>query len=364
MGAGPAGSSAAHAAASAGARTLVLDASDFPRYKTCGGGLIGVSSRLLADVPRLPVRAEITEVAFSKHGGRPVVRCSAEPSMRMVHRSELDDALLKRATGAGATFVPGARLAELTPNGDEVELRTTAGDFRARAVVGADGSASRSAQHVGVEYAVTDLGLEVELEAGELADSWRHRVHLDWGRLPGSYAWVFPKGDVLTAGVIAERGRPRETRDYLRSFLEGLGLDNLPVVRDSGHLTRCRSVSSPLAKGRVLVAGDAAGLLEPWTREGISFALRSGRLAGAHAATFDTSGYGAAVLAELGDEMRAGAAARAAFERHPGAFHLALSRSSVGWRSFQRIMSGETTLARAHRHHSVATALRLLGRAV
>ena len=78
------------------------------------------------------------------------------------------------------------------------------------------------------------------------------------------------------------------TKRYLRALVR-VGLAGLDVVTDSGHLTRCRAESSPLSRGRVMVAGDAAGLLEPWTREGISFALRSGALAG-HAASTGPSG--------------------------------------------------------------------------
>ena len=96
-----------------------------------------------------------------------------------------------------------------------------------------------------------------------------------------------PKGRRVT--VTAPHGAKQgdATRDYLREFVERRGpsrASTTVAVRDSGHLTRCRSDDSPLRKGRVIVAGDAAGLLDPWTREGISFALRSGALAGELAA--------------------------------------------------------------------------------
>ncbi len=361
VGAGPAGSAAAHAAASAGARTLMLDACDFPRYKTCGGGLIGVSSRCLAGIEGIPVRDEITAVSFSKYGGRSVLRTSQRASMRMVNRADFDNHLLRRAIDAGATFFPRARVTSLEEQDDFVLVTAAGQQHRAHVVVGADGSAGRTARHVGVEYAVTDLGLEVELAAGELRDVWRHRVHLDWGRLPASYGWVFPKDDILTVGVIAERGRPEETRAYLDALVAGLGLDDLQVLKDSGHLTRCRADGSPLSRGRVLVAGDAAGLLEPWTREGISFALRSGALAGECAASGDLTGYATLIEAELGEEMRAGFACRRAFGRHPGVFHALLAGTTVGWRSFVRVVSGDTTLARARDRAIVRLALNLLG---
>ena len=103
-----------------------------------------------------------------------------------------------------------------------------------------------------------------------------------------------------------------------------VGLDGIRVVHDSGHLTRCRTPDSPLGRGRVLLAGDAAGLLEPWTREGISFATRSGALAGAVAAAGPSGAverYRAALSAELLPEMAAGERCLRAFEARPWAFH-------------------------------------------
>jgi flavin-dependent dehydrogenase len=77
---------------------------------------------------------------------------------------------------------------------------------------------------------------------------------------------VFPKGDTLTVGVIGSRDEGPAMRDYYRSFVASLGLDLGTAIHDGGHQTRVRAPGSPLRRGAVLVAGDAAGLLEPWTR--------------------------------------------------------------------------------------------------
>src|SRR3954465_12837481 len=95
VGAGPAGSSAARAAARAGARVVVLDRAAFPRYKTCGGGLIGPS---LAALPRAPPpRAALPRSSLSLRGGRRRTRAVAEPCLQMVTRAELDTWLLEQA---------------------------------------------------------------------------------------------------------------------------------------------------------------------------------------------------------------------------------------------------------------------------
>jgi geranylgeranyl reductase family protein len=363
VGAGPAGSSAARTAAAAGARVVVLDRAAFPRYKTCGGGLIGPSLAALPGVP--PTRASITRVSLSLAGGRPRTRSAEDPCLQMVTRAELDAWLLSCAAEAGAEVRVPCRVLSVAQGPGWAEVETDAGPLRAGVVVAADGTSSRLAREVGVRTSRVDLGLELELEAGSSAAAWADRVHLDWGPVPGSYGWVFPKGDTLTVGVIAARGAGAATRDYLRALVAWLGLERHRVVHDSGHLTRCRTPDSPVGRGRVLLAGDAAGLLEPWTREGISFATRSGSLAGAVAADGPSGAverYRAALSRELLPEMAAGERCLRAFEARPWAFHELIGSTPVGWRQFCRIARGETTLARAVRRPAVRAGVGLLSR--
>jgi geranylgeranyl reductase family protein len=351
VGAGPAGLAAAHAAARAGARTLVLERARHPRYKTCGGGLVGAS---LGVVDALGVTGPVGAVArdrvdtatFTLRGRRGFTRRAAAPLVAMVRREEFDDVLRGAAVAAGATVRERAPVRAVSQSPTAVELRLADGSVvSAAAVVGADGSAGVTGRYVGVHCGQIDLGLEVELPVPDaVRQQWRGRLLVDWGPLPGSYGWVFPKDDRLTVGVIAARGQGSATRAYLRAFLDRLGLSGIEPAEDSGHLTRCRDSGSPVRKGRVLVAGDAAGLLEPWTREGISYALRSGRAAGRAAATGRLDGYETELRRTLYPEMRAGQRLLAAYARHPALFHAALA-TPAGWRAFQRFCRSGTSFA-------------------
>ncbi|MFP5219631.1 MAG: geranylgeranyl reductase family protein [Actinomycetes bacterium] len=343
VGAGPAGAAAAREAAAAGARTLLLEREELPRYKRCGGGLIGVSQREVrragvdVDALALDVAGRFT---FTSRGGAGYVREGA-PFLPMVLRADLDAALVRRAQEAGAELRTRTTVTAYDEQSDGVVLTTSGGTVRARAVVGADGSGSRAAGHVGVACAQVDLGMEAELPA---VPGWDGHVLLDWGPVPGSYGWVFPKGDRLTVGVIGAREHGGQVRQYFRDFVRRLGLDLDRGENVGGHLTRVRAPGSPLRRGRVLVAGDAAGLLEPWTREGISFALRSGALAGA-AAAGDPVSYDSAVTAALDADVAAGRRALQAFSRHPRAVHEVMRRGPGMWPRFRRLVAGETTLA-------------------
>jgi geranylgeranyl reductase family protein len=358
VGAGPAGAMAALAAASLGKRVVILERSGIPRYKTCAGGLIGAAMNALPAGFSPPVQAIAKSFTFSLHGWPERTRTSSVPLVNLVRRDEFDASLVDEAVAAGATVYDNTAVTRLTAEADAMRVTTrNRGEINARVVVGADGSAGRSAAYVGVVLDQVDLGLEVELvPPGDQSAAWADRILIDWGTIPGAYAWVFPKGDTLSVGVIAERGHPDLTRSYLRDFLARLDLDQQETVVSSGHLTRCRTRDSPLYRDRVLVAGDAAGLLEPWTREGISFALRSGTIAGRAAAqaasaastaetTAAMAAYATEISATLAPEMIAGRMLQRAFTHHPRMFYMAIALLPRAWNFVVRAISGETNFA-------------------
>jgi len=369
VGAGPAGLSAARAAAAAGARTIVIDRAEHPRYKTCGGGLIGTSLGLSAPRIEVPARDAISAITFTDDGNRGFTRESTGgPLITMVRRDDFDHAWLRAAAAAGAEILQNAQVRAIDEGSEGATVSLADGRaLTARVVIGADGSAGITSRYVGVTFEQQDLGLEVELAATP-ADraAYRGRVHLDWGTEPGSYGWVFPKDDELTVGVIMSKGKGAETKDYLTKFLAGLGLNGREVRRDSGHLTRCRTPDAPLTRGRVLVAGDAAGLLEPWTREGISYALRSGAWAGEVAAKAvqqgmeALSGYPALIRKHLVPEMTAGRRLLTVFSRHRHLVHAAVA-TPMGWRAFESFCRGDLTMADVLRRSPIRVAVNLLG---
>lgn len=366
VGAGPAGSSAAFAARAAGAEVLVVERAELPRDKLCGGGLLQTSLDHLPPGTVVPWRADVRRVSFSYRGRLTRTRRSTSSVLGMVYRREFDQRLVDVARSTGVKVLDRCTVRELTDDGDVVTLLSSAGPLRARAVVGADGSAGRTSRFVGARFAEVDLGLETEVRLSPAQQRvWRDRAHLDWGRVPGSYGWAFPKGEHLTVGVILDRRRGGQGQAYLTELIDSLGLADAERIDQGGHLTHCRADGSPLARDRVLLAGDAAGLLEPWTREGISFALRSGARAGRAAARMAAGGEPGAVGAEytaeiettLGSEIRAGRACLRAYERRPILFHLVLACTPPGWLAFRRLATGRTTFPRLMRHRVVRLAL-------
>jgi geranylgeranyl reductase family protein len=365
VGAGPAGSAAARFAAQAGARVLLVDRARFPRYKTCGGGITGWSRRELPDGIDATFEDVTTRVGIGHDDRDRHWIDRDEPFLGMVRRAHFDQALVDAAVAAGAEFRDGVTVRALEEDAEGVHLRTDGDELVARTVIGADGTGGRTAGYVGVRYGGTDLGLELELAAP--GHDWAGRALFDWGPDPGSYAWLFPKRDTLTVGVIQRTGVPDRTRAYLDRWVGQLGLADAERIHDSGHLTRWRVACSPLRRGRVLVAGDAAGMLDPWTREGISFALRSGRMAGQAAVAFATEGgdlgaYARAVDAELAPQQRAGATMLRLWERMPRAYHWGLAHTAAGRRLFLDLCRADARVDRMLERPAVRALARRGGR--
>ena len=353
---------------------LIVDRSAFPRYKTCGGGLLGVSRREVPPEAAHTVTEHIRRAVFTRNRAAPASLERAAAFLGMTRREEFDAALLDAAVAADAEFRPGISVRDVEQGSDAVSLRVTGGSepvLIARFVIGCDGAGGRMGRHVGVRLGEVDLGLEDEVVTPSDWSGDPEAVLLDWGEQPGSYGWLFPKGDRLAVGVIARRGSPEETREYLARWKDHLGLSGAPTSHSSGHLAQWREAGSPVVSGRVLVAGDTAGLLEPWTREGISYALRSGRWAGEAAGAAARAGsagsaelqrYADRVTEGLEPEQRAGAAVLALFERRPGLVHSLISRPGRAQRFFVRFCAGDASLASVARRRWLMAAIRLLSR--
>src|SRR5712691_7665109 len=151
IGGGPAGLAAAHAAAAAGARAVILERAEHPRYKTCGGGLVGASLNAVRDLPELPARDEVTTATFTLRGGHEFTRTDDKPLLTMVLREEFDAALLDRALNAGAHIRQKATVRAIGQEQGHAYARLADGStVKASVIIGADGSSGVTARHVGV----------------------------------------------------------------------------------------------------------------------------------------------------------------------------------------------------------------------
>ena len=283
VGAGPAGATAALVLAGAGVDVALLDRAALPRDKTCGGGVVARAFESLPPGVELPVERRLgrVESRFVESG----VAVAVEREIPLVHmamRAPLDLALAETARAAGAALRAEHAVEAVGLAADHVVLETSRGAWRARFLVAADGATGSTARAAGWTTplaTVPALEAEVAVPPPVLA-RYADVARFDLGTPAGGYGWVFPKAEHLSVGVgvFTRHGARRRLRDELSRYLHAVGLGEGSVMRTRGAPIPVRPRRTA-ARGRVLLAGDAAGLADPLTGEGISLAIRSGRLA-------------------------------------------------------------------------------------
>ena len=350
-GAGPAGSTTARHLARAGARVLMLDRSQFPREKPCGGG---VTFRADAenDLDLGPVtEREIYGVRVSADMSRMFDRNSPTLLARMTQRSRLDAYLAEQAARAGADFRDASPIREITLDERGVRVRANGDVYAARVLIGADGVNGPAATALGLKPAGEHaVAFEANYPLDEaLAERWERMIALDLGGIPGGYGWVFPKGDHLNIGVGGWKAVGSTLRDRLVRYTRYLGLDDRRLEGHRGYQLPLRRDGEPVVRGNAMLAGDAAALVDPLSGEGIWAAFVSGRLAATEAQRFlagevrDLSGYQRALEGQMREEILASRRLMIILQRLPAFSVLMLKYNNLFWRYLQQIIRGELT---------------------
>jgi geranylgeranyl reductase family protein len=351
-GAGPAGSTAARLLAERGASVLLLDKQRFPRDKPCGGG-VTMRAASAQDIDLSPVTEQtIYGARFSLRLGESFDRRFRAPLTYMTQRRRLDAYLAERAAEAGADFHDGDPVRELDVTSNTgVRVATAHDTHTARVLIGADGANGLVGRTLGLRRQYEEaVALEGNIDyPNGIPEDWREFVGLDLGGLAGGYGWVFPKGDHLNVGVGAWKYAGFTLRPKLADLCRRYGFNADALTNVRGYHLPVRIAGSPIARGPVAVAGDAAGLVDPLTGEGIYMAFESGRLA-AHEAmrvlageATDMTGYQRAVDRKLQTELTVSRKLQELFNFAPPPYLLMMRHSEKFWLLFAHILRGELT---------------------
>jgi geranylgeranyl reductase family protein len=284
VGAGPAGAVLAYLLAKAGAEVLLLEKKIFPRYKACGGGL---TKRALDSLP-----FEVDEVIEERvHTVKAFIQneCAFElnaqqPVISMVMRDRFDHFLVKKSLDAGVHFQEGATFKHLSGMVEDLKVETSCGPVETRFVVGADGVNSRVATALGLprpDNLMNAVEAEVYLGDPEGLAEFKHSAQFYFALVPQGYAWVFPKRDHLSIGVLSRSMTLKNLKRNLFSYLEAGGFGSSVEVKAlrSNLVPYGPGKKRPLACERGLVVGDATGYVDPITGEGISYAIKGAQVA-------------------------------------------------------------------------------------
>ena len=353
VGTGPAGATLAYELSSQGIAVLLLDKEKLPRYKTCAGGLTIKAAELLGFDISPVVEGAINGLRFSYKFGHQGTRLCDRPLVYTVMREKFDYFLVEKARNAGTTVLDEQKVEQVKTEASQVTVCTQNHTFTAEVIAGADGANSKTARELGLMRDTPfNLGLEGEIYVDEeVLSRWQNLIGIELGSVPPGYAWIFPKKNHLSIGVIGPRHSARRMRSYFNRLLESQNLGNYRVTALRAALLPVRKRAMPITADRALLVGDAAGLTDTLIGEGIYYAIKSARLAAPVITGFlkgdisDLQDYEKAIDREVMPELGAARNLARLSTWLPYLRFRLLRDSDWVWRALCRIVRGEQTYA-------------------
>lgn len=283
VGGGPAGASCAWKLASAGFPCILIDKALFPRDKVCGGALSARAAEILITSGILSYH-ELEELTLSEHRTLSLWKkdellrtyTSQGHPVRIISRRQFDSALLDMAASAGVEIVAGDAVVSV----EQTSVKTSSGRmFSFSNLVGADGSTSLVRKFIsGRGNKGTGMGLEYFIPLSDLNEK-SVDIQIHFGYIPYGYIWVFPGVDMVNigAGAVGSPALPSDMIEALNGFLEDRGISH-DKYKLQGAAIPSLVLDGNLGKGNIYLAGDAAGLVDQVSGEGIGHAVQSGFL--------------------------------------------------------------------------------------
>jgi flavin-dependent dehydrogenase len=265
----------------------------------------------------------------------------------MTQRRRLDHYLAEQAVGAGAELREGVKVTNVRADLSGVGVTVDGTPVEASVLVGADGAngTTRKALQLGGEY-VLGVAFEGNVSKEHVGDRFDGIAEFELGTIPGGYGWVFPKGDHVNVGDGGWESQGPTLREHLRVLCRAYGIPEGSVEELRGHRLPLRRAGSTAARGRALLVGDAAGLVDPLTGDGMYEAFVSSRLATETIADFfagrvaSLDGYTEKLSNALGLGAAASWGAKIAFDRYPR-LTFTFGRMPAAWGVVERMLNGD-----------------------
>ncbi|MBV9578967.1 MAG: geranylgeranyl reductase family protein [Chloroflexi bacterium] len=304
VGAGPGGAATAHFLAQHGLDVLVLDRAEFPRDKTCGDGLTPRALRILDAMDLLEeVGAQACAVdgyeVVAPNGRSTTAPITGDHQALVIPRLTLDHLILQRAIASGATFEPRVTVTRVVPDTHGAHVQTSSGQTHTgRLVVIATGAATGVLQQSGILTHPPQRMLAARAYFDNLDRDLPTTFQLRFDGVPSpGYGWVFPttrRATNVGVGFIPTRRSGTATHAFERFIRTRAIATLLNGARQAGPVKgypiRVDFLRSPTFARHTLLVGEAAGLVNPLTGEGIDYALESGSIAAEHIVHGLTSG--------------------------------------------------------------------------
>ena len=336
-----------------GIRVALVEKETFPRKKVCAGGLPAKVLKILPFDISSVIEREIFEVTVTHRLGSEFTKTYSKPLIYTARREKFDSLLAEKAGSAGALFLDGQKFSHIGFENNLWTVGTAGASIKARVLAGADGAHGAVARTLSLRPCEAfHAGLQVELPIGSVkgAIASDTGIVFDWGMLEDSYGWIFPKRETFCIGVKGPMSLGTRLMYYLESFF---GRYRIPWDRRnlSGHLMPHRLGNNPITTHRALLVGDAAGLTDFWTGEGIFHAIRGSEMAAPPIRAFlegriaSLRSYEEAINQRMMPEFQVSYRFSRAFNYvYPLIFEM-VKKYEYPWDTFCRIMRGDRTFS-------------------
>ncbi len=276
-GLGPAGCAFLKGLEGSGLKVLALEKEKFPRRKPCAGGLtLKAYAEIKALFPQVDKVVRVASKELELHYLKEKVSINfLSPFVYLTDREELDNFLFNSVSSSDFKIHLGESLLRADYEGDLIKVSSTKDAYRCRVLVSAEGANSKLSALFKVKR---ELGFTYE---ADLECSWDEKVLIDFSRFKWGYYWLFPKGNFITVGVgeFKDRELFKRLKELLNELNRKHGLRG-KVISKRGYPIPAGRRENDVYRERVLFLGDAGGLVDPLTGEGIYYAVKSGIIAG------------------------------------------------------------------------------------
>lgn len=274
IGGGPAGISAGTILQRKGYKTCIIDAQTFPREKLCAGVLTVKSKKLLQRIYKNINFKKVVVKNINKiellYNRKTVGKYTVRNAYSVINRKDFDNELLQYYKNVGGIVLDGQRRYKIVYNRNTVIL-SDGKKISYRFLIGADGINSKVRSYVQHKWRVSIFCFEKFIPNTLNEDT----IKIDFGGIFGGYSWRIPGKDRVGVGLgeVYIRGIKRKPDKY-KKYFESQGIKNINDLKGA-FVSAGNFVKKPI-KDNVLLVGDAAGLVDAMTGEGIYFAFESG----------------------------------------------------------------------------------------
>lgn len=368
IGAGPSGAIAAKRCADYRLSTVLVEKQTLPRVKLCGGAIsIRTLPLIGSEIPEELIEQRIKGFRFYSPTLKPIDKVSKEPMGVSVKREAFDAFLAGLAVKAGCKLIQTNPLTDLKVNEKGVSLSLKNGDtIAAPLVIGADGVNSLVAQktnirqHFPTNQVALCLESNIPLDKTDMAKLNPDLLELYFTNIAYGYGWVFPKRSGVSVGIggsLAQIENPRQIFDDFCKTVSDLKGIKIEAATVGAHLEPAGGFNHKVVADNTLLVGDAAGFADPFTGEGIYYAIKSGQLAADTAkealkrGRFDSGflfkNYAKTCDKEFGKDLRVALQITQLLQNHIDTFFMGLDQSSGA--SITNLSTGATTYSELKR---------------